>query len=57
MALMKNNQILLIRPNYSQDKKDTYITFPLGLGYISAVLKENGWKVSVMSTIMILGLE
>jgi len=48
MALMKNNQILLIRPNYSQDKKDTYITFPLGLGYISAVLKENGWKVSVI---------
>ena len=40
--------ILLIRPNSTDDKKDTYITFPLGIGYIAAVLKKEGYNVSVI---------
>jgi len=43
-----NERVLLIRPNHTQDKKDNYVTFPLGLGYIAAVLRERGYQVSVI---------
>ena len=45
---MKLKNILLIRPNCTNDKKDTYITFPLGLGYIASVLDKNGYNVKIM---------
>lgn len=41
-------RILLIRPNSTRDKKDNYVTFPLGLGYIAAVLKKAGHEVSII---------
>lgn len=43
-----DERVLLIRPNHTQDKKDTYVTFPLGLAYIGAVLLKNGCKVQVI---------
>jgi len=48
--MVKNNikNVLLIRPNSTGDKKDTYITFPLGIGYIASVLKQNNYNVSVI---------
>jgi len=42
------SKILLLRPNHTQDKKDNYPTFPLGLGYIAAVLLEKGHKVDII---------
>ncbi len=43
-----SERILLIRPNHTQDRKDDYVTFPLGLGYIAAVLIKRGYKVCVI---------
>jgi radical SAM superfamily enzyme YgiQ (UPF0313 family) len=43
---MKN--ILLIKPNSTGDKKDNYIVFPIGIGYIAAVLKQHSYNVSVI---------
>lgn len=40
--------ILLIRPNSTNNKKDTYITFPLGIGYIASVLKKQNHNVFVI---------
>jgi len=40
--------VLLMRPNGTEDKKDTYITFPLGLGYIAAILKNDDYDVHVI---------
>jgi len=41
-------KVLLIRPNSTQDKQDTYVTFPLGIGYIASVLKKDGHNVDVI---------
>lgn len=46
--MLKIKNILLIRPNSTGDKKDTYITFPLGIGYIAAVLQKEQYNVSVI---------
>lgn len=40
--------VLLIRPNSTNDKKDTYITFPLGIGYVASVLQKENYNVSVI---------
>ncbi|MDP3027331.1 MAG: radical SAM protein [Nanoarchaeota archaeon] len=43
-------QILLIVPRYNlKDKKDFTYFFPIGLGYISAVLKKAGYKVDCLN--------
>ena len=47
-----DERVLLIRPNHTQDKKDTYVTFPLGLAYIGAVLLKNGCKVQIIDLIL-----
>lgn len=41
-------KVLLMRPNCTGNKKDTYITFPLGIGYIAAVLKKEGHEVQIL---------
>ncbi|MBF0186654.1 MAG: B12-binding domain-containing radical SAM protein [Magnetococcales bacterium] len=41
-------RVLLIRPNHSNGKKNPYGTFPLGLAYIAAVLRESGHEVQIM---------
>jgi len=50
---MSMKKILLIRPNSTGDKRDTYITFPLGIGYVAAILKREGYEVSVMDLTLI----
>ena len=42
------NKILLLRPNHTNDKKDHYISFPSGIAYIAAILKQNGYDVKVI---------
>ncbi len=44
--MIKN--ILLIRPNCTKDIKDHYITFPLGIGYVAAILRNEGYNIKVM---------
>jgi len=45
---MTVKNIVLMRLNGTQDKRDNYVTLPLGLGYIAAVLKKEGYKVSIV---------
>ncbi|MDO8517089.1 MAG: radical SAM protein [Nanoarchaeota archaeon] len=43
-------KILIIIPKYSfSDKKDYFYTFPLGLAYILAVLKKNGYDTDCLN--------
>lgn len=48
----KIENVLLIRPNSTKDMKDPYIVFPLGIGYIAAVLKKEGYSVSIIDLTM-----
>jgi radical SAM superfamily enzyme YgiQ (UPF0313 family) len=41
-------KVLLIRPNSTKDKQDTYVTFPLGIGYIASVLKKEGHCINII---------
>ncbi|MFH1610667.1 MAG: cobalamin B12-binding domain-containing protein, partial [Patescibacteria group bacterium] len=49
---MKANKVLLVQPNYSQQKKYTKysISPPLGLAYIAAALEKNGINVEILDT-------
>ena len=42
------DNILLLRPNHTEDKKDTYISLPLGLGYIGSSLLKEGYNVLII---------
>ena len=44
----KVKDIVLIRPNVTNDKKDNYVTFPMGIGYIASVLRDKGYNVYVI---------
>jgi radical SAM superfamily enzyme YgiQ (UPF0313 family) len=43
-----SSTILLIRPNHTQDKKDNYLTFPLGLAYVGGFLIKEGYEVKII---------
>ena len=46
--MIDNSDILIIVPRYSNQPK-AYYEFPLGLAYISACLKKNGYSVDVLN--------
>jgi len=50
MMKKQNQKILLVIPRYSGSEKPAYdYAFPLGLGYISSVMKKEGYDVDVIN--------
>jgi len=45
---MNSKRVLLLRPNSTDGHKDSYVAFPLGLGYIASSLRDVGHQVSVI---------